>query len=164
MAYVCGCHGLPTNKELESLRERESRKGGSNFAAMYIINIACMHYKPKTKCHINLRVVRPQASGHIISFVYFNFLEAQVSSSVGKRIREGRRRKADLLVGRVEHRIEPLQEREPVDEIEPLALVVADVPDDQIHIVRCTADVRVDRPRPRLRVRRELEGCLNFSK
>ncbi len=120
-------------------------------------------YKPKTKCHINLRVVRPQASGHIISFVYFNFLEAQGSSSVGKRIREGRRRKADLLVGRVEHGIEPLQEREPVDEIEPLALVVADVPDDQIHIVRRAADVRVERQRPRLCVRRELEGCLNFS-
>ena len=55
-----------------------------------------------------------------------------------------RRRGAGSGAGLTEDRVEPLEEGLAVDEVEALARVAAEVADDEVHVARAAADVRVE--------------------
>ena len=55
-----------------------------------------------------------------------------------------RRRGAGSSAGLTEDRVEPLEEGLAVDEVEALARVAAEVADDEVHVARAAADVRVE--------------------
>lgn len=79
---------------------------------------------------------------------------------VGGGIRVVGRREADTGVGSVEDRIEPLEERVPVDEVQARARVTANVVDDEVDVISAAANRGVQRARPDLSVRRETVGRL----
>lgn len=76
----------------------------------------------------------------------------------GARVRG--RREAQAGVGGVIDGVEPLEERIPVDEVQALARVAANVGDDEVDVASAAADRGVQRARPDLRVRREAVGRL----
>ena len=75
--------------------------------------------------------------------------------SVAGGLRVLGRRKANTRVGRVEDGVETLEERVPVDEVEALAGVAADIAHDEVDVVGGAADRAIQRARPDLGVRRE---------
>ena len=88
---------------------------------------------------------------------------APATRLVGRRIRVLRLRKANTAVGGVVHGVEALQEREAVNEVQPLPALAPHVGGDEVDLVVVAAEKAVELARPDLRVGGELEGGLGLA-
>ena len=88
---------------------------------------------------------------------------AQATRLVRRRIRILRLREADAAVGCVVNGVEALQEREAVDEVQPLSALAPHVGGDEVDLVVVAAEEAVQLARPDLRVGGELEGGLGVG-
>ena len=89
-------------------------------------------------------IIPPGDAGYTVHSEYYYYLSTALHRLlVCGRVRERSRREAKLVVGGVVHGVEPLEEREAVDEVKTLPRVAAEVRNNEVHAVVVAADGRV---------------------
>ena len=89
-------------------------------------------------------IIPPGDAGYTVHSEYYYYLSTVLHRLlVCSRVRERSRREAKLVVRGVVHGVEPLEEREAVDEVKTLPRVAAEVRNNEVHAVIVAADGRV---------------------
>lgn len=79
----------------------------------------------------------------------------QLVVSIGRHVSELRRREPGAPARNIEYMVEPLEEREPIHELETRATRLATIRDDEVDAARITADWSVELGRIRNKMRTE---------